>query len=93
MTPAEVETRWREHPLDALALIRATITDDMEGAHVITRYANQDRLLDWTVWLARSWLLAWCGSHSPGCGPYDVEAAALEYLDRLTACYTEDLAA
>ena len=40
---AEAETRWRDHPLDAIALIRASINYDNEGEEAITRFADTNR--------------------------------------------------
>jgi len=89
MTPAEQELRWRDHPRDALALIRAQQLHDNEAQRVLRAHADPDQLLDWLALLAWSWLLWSCGSRQ-GADPRQAEAAALQYLDELTAAWNEE---
>jgi hypothetical protein len=42
VTPAEAEARWRDHPRDAIALIRASMAFDHEAATVAAKYADHD---------------------------------------------------
>ena len=92
MTPAEREACWREYPLDAIALIRADLTRDIEGMRVIAEYAELEPVLAWLVAFAGVWLLEWAGirCHPDG---FEVERAALAYLDELTAGWTDGMAA
>jgi hypothetical protein len=92
VTPAQAEARWRDHPLDAVALVRASIALDPEAAKVVAKYADQDRVIDWLTTFARCWLLDLCGlrSHRP---IDDVVARALDYLGEITASWTEGEAA
>ena len=92
MTPAEREARWRDHPRDALALIRARLLHDDEGVRVLRTHGDADRLMDWLALFAWSWLLWSCGWRQ-GVDPHEVEAAALRYLDELTAAWSEEEAA
>jgi hypothetical protein len=90
MTPDEREARWREPVLDALALVRASITYDREAQRVLLAYGEPDLVRDWLLTFARAWLLGWAGQREVG-AEAAVEAA-LDYLDRLTAGYQEDAA-
>jgi hypothetical protein len=92
MTPAEMDARWRDHPRDAIALVRAQLDRDDEGVRVLRTHGDADQVIDWLALFAWSWLLRSCGWRQ-GADPYQVEAAALRYLDELTAAWTEDEAA
>ena len=85
---AEAEARWREHPLDAIALIRASINYDSEGEETITRYADTDHVIDWLTVLARSWLFNACGLHN-GVPLDQVVECAHDYLATLSDIYSE----
>lgn len=90
LTPEEREARWREPVLDALALVRASITYDREAQRVLLAYGESDLVRDQLLTFAKAWLLEWAGLREVG-----ADAAvedALDYLDRLTAGYREDAA-
>jgi hypothetical protein len=76
---------WTDGPTDAVALIRAQLTDDCEAVDVITAHANQDRLREWLALFARCWLLDACGSRENATD--ETVKAALDYLDRITEGY------
>jgi hypothetical protein len=90
MTPAEREARWREPVLDAIALVRAAIVYDQEGKQVLLAYGEPDLIRDHLLNFARAWLLEWSGLRQVGADA--AVASALDYLDQLTAGYTEDAA-
>jgi hypothetical protein len=83
---------WRDHPRDAIALIRTQHIHDNEGQHVLRTHGDTDQVLEWLAIFAWSWLLWSCGRR-PGADPYEVEAAALAYLAELSDAWTEEEAA
>jgi hypothetical protein len=85
------EARWRDHPLDALALVRASITYDHEAEDVLLAHLDHPSTTSMLVTFARSWLLNWCGYRDGPTG--EAVDAALDYLDDLTAIYSEERAA
>jgi hypothetical protein len=84
------EQQWRDPVLDAIALIRAAITYDREAQQILLAYGEPDLVRDWLLNFARAWLLEWAGLREVGADA--AVSNALEYLDRLTAGYTEDVA-
>jgi hypothetical protein len=87
MTTAEREARWAEHPLDAIALVRASITYDREAQRVLLAHGEPDLVRDWLLNFAKCWLLDWAGLREIGADA--AVEAALDYLDQLTAGYLE----
>jgi hypothetical protein len=85
-----VTTHWREPVLDALALVRASITYDRKAQRVLLAHSEPDLVRDWLITFARAWLLEWAGL--PEVGADAAVESALDYLDRLTAGYREDAA-
>jgi hypothetical protein len=90
MTPDEREARWREPFLDAVALVRASITYDREAQRVLLAHGEPDLVRDWLLTFAKGWLLGWAGQREVGTEA--AAEAALDYLDRLSADYHEDAA-
>jgi hypothetical protein len=81
---------WREPILDALALIRASITYDKEAQRVLLEHSEPDLARDQLLHFSRAWLLEWSRLRQVGADA--AVAAALDYLDELTAGYREDAA-
>jgi hypothetical protein len=84
------EQQWREPALDAIALVRAAITYDQEAKQVLLAYGEPDLVRDWLLNFARAWLLEWAGLREVSATA--AVSNALDYLDQLTAGYTEDVA-
>lgn len=64
--PPEREGHWREPVLDALALVRASITYDREAQRVLLAHSEPDLVRDWLLNFARAWLLEWAGLREVG---------------------------
>ena len=65
-----------EPVLDAIALVRASITYDRKRSGLAHR--EPDLVRDWLLTFARAWLLEWAGLREVGAGP--AVEAALDYL-------------
>jgi hypothetical protein len=74
-----VTTHWTEPVLDAIALVRTSITYDRDAQRVLLARSEADLVREWILAFARCWLLEWAGLREVG-----VDAAVdagLDYLD------------
>jgi hypothetical protein len=85
-----VTTHWPDPFLDTVALVRAAIVFDREAQRVLVLHGDPDRMRHWLLTFAKAWLLEWAGFRQVGSAA--AVAAALEYLDALTASHRDDAA-